>query len=83
LFLGFRGDLFTCVSYLALFTLTKSRRSRNITQKQFRVISNIIHSGKQESQGTDLKKAAFLRTRLGFYIGLTHGSSLKTSNIEA
>jgi len=61
----------------------KSRRSRNVTQKRFRVISNIIDSRKHGSLGIGLKKLRSLRTRLGFHVGLTHGKSLKTSNIEA
>ena len=61
----------------------KIRRSRNVTQKRFRVISNIIDSRKHGTLGIGLKKLRSLRIRLGFHVGLTHGKSLKTSNIEA
>ena len=68
---------------LMMSIMRKSRRSRNVTQERFRVISNIINSRKHGSLGIGLKKLRSLRTRLGFHVGLTHGKSVKTSNIEA
>ena len=38
-----------------MFTTTKNQRNQNAIQKRFCVISNIVYSGEQESQGIDSK----------------------------
>ena len=46
---------------------------------QLKMQVSILQKGINKRQ----KKLRSLRTRLGFHVGLTHGKSLKTSNIEA
>ena len=60
----------------------KSWRSRNVTQKRFHVVSNIIDSRKHGSLGIGLTKLRSLRTRLGFHVGLTHGKSSKLQTLK-
>lgn len=80
----FGGHTWHWIVFDLIMSITRKRwRSRNVTQKRFRVISNIIDSRKHRSLGIGLKKLRSLRTLLGFHMCLTNGKSLKTSNIEA